>query len=110
LEEVLKAYNIEIHHLTPNGIAKIALFMIKSQGVNPDIKAFCALHEMHTQLRNKPLMGRRLSFILDVVVSNRYKMQNKFLQLRRTSGTKTGISIGSIILFLLLKKGMSQGS
>jgi hypothetical protein len=42
--------------------------------VNPDIKAFCALHEMHTQLRNKPLMGRRLSFILDVVVSNRYKM------------------------------------
>jgi hypothetical protein len=26
IEEILKAYNIEIHHLTPNGIAKIALF------------------------------------------------------------------------------------
>jgi hypothetical protein len=27
IEEILKAYNIEIHHLTPNGIAKIALFI-----------------------------------------------------------------------------------
>ena len=47
LEEILKAYNIEMHHLTPNGIAKIALFIraVKSQGVNLDIKAFCALHE-----------------------------------------------------------------
>lgn len=27
LEEILDAYNIEMHHLTPNGIAKIALFI-----------------------------------------------------------------------------------
>jgi hypothetical protein len=27
IEEILKAYNIEIHHLTPNGIAKVALFI-----------------------------------------------------------------------------------
>jgi hypothetical protein len=27
IEEILKAYNIEIHHLTPNGIAKIAPFI-----------------------------------------------------------------------------------
>ena len=27
LEELLKAYNIEMHHLTPNGIVKIALFV-----------------------------------------------------------------------------------
>jgi hypothetical protein len=27
IEEILKAYNIEIHHLTPNEIAKIALFI-----------------------------------------------------------------------------------
>lgn len=58
----MKAYNIEIHHLTPNGIAKIALFMIKSQGVNPDIQALCALHEMHTQLRNKPVDGKKVIF------------------------------------------------
>jgi len=51
VEEIPKAYNIEMHHLTPNGIAKIALFVwaVKSKDVNPDIKAFCALHEMHTQ-------------------------------------------------------------
>ena len=50
LEELLKAYNIEMHHLTPNGIANIALFVwaVKSQDVNLDIRAFCALHEMHT--------------------------------------------------------------
>jgi hypothetical protein len=27
MEEILKAYNIEMHHLTPNGVAKIALFI-----------------------------------------------------------------------------------
>ena len=60
LEELLKAYNIEMHHLTPNGIAKIALFVwpVKSQDVNLDIRAFCALHEMHTQFRNKNVDGK----------------------------------------------------
>jgi hypothetical protein len=54
IEEILKAYNIEIHHLTPNVIAKIALFIwaVKSQRGNLDIGAFCSLHEMHTQFRN----------------------------------------------------------
>jgi hypothetical protein len=27
VEEIMKAYNIEMHHLTPNGITKIALFL-----------------------------------------------------------------------------------
>jgi hypothetical protein len=27
IEEILKAYNIEMHHLTPNGMAKITLFI-----------------------------------------------------------------------------------
>ena len=42
LEELLKAYNIEMHHLTPNGLAKIALFIwaVKCQDVNLDIRAF----------------------------------------------------------------------
>ena len=31
LEELLKAYNIEMHHLTPNGLAKIALFYLDSE-------------------------------------------------------------------------------
>ena len=44
-----------MHHLTPNGIMKIALFIwtTKPQDVNLDIGAFCALHEMHTQFRSK---------------------------------------------------------
>ena len=60
LEQLLKAYNIEMHHLTPNGIAKIALFIwvVKCQDVNLDIRAFCALHEMHTQFRNKIVDGK----------------------------------------------------
>ena len=62
LEELLKAYNIEMHRLTPNGIAKIALFIwaVKSQDVNLDIRAFCALHEMHTQFRSKNVDGKTI--------------------------------------------------
>ena len=39
VEEILKSYKMEMHHLTPNGIAKIALFIwaVKSQDVNLDI-------------------------------------------------------------------------
>jgi hypothetical protein len=62
IEEILKAYNIEIHHLTPNGIANIALFIwsVKSQRENLDIGAFSSLHEMHTQFRNKNVDGRSI--------------------------------------------------
>ena len=51
-----------MHHLTPNGIAKIALFIwvVNSQNVNPTIKAFCALNEMHTQFRNKMVEGKKV--------------------------------------------------
>ena len=31
---------------------------MKSQDVNLDIRAFCALHEMHTQFRNKNVDGK----------------------------------------------------
>jgi hypothetical protein len=59
IEEIMKAYNIKMHHLTPNGIAKIALFIwvVKSQRGNLDIGAFCSLHEMHTQFKNKNVDG-----------------------------------------------------
>jgi hypothetical protein len=62
VEEILEAYNIKIHHLTPNGIAKIALFIwaVKTQRGNLDIGAFCSLHEMHTQFRNKNVDGRTI--------------------------------------------------
>ena len=62
IEEILKAYNIEMHHLSPNGIAKIALFVwvVKSQRANLDIEAFCNLDEMHTQFRNKMVDGKTI--------------------------------------------------
>ena len=62
IEEILKSYNIEMHHLTPNGIAKIAHFIwaVKSQDVNLDIRALCALHEMHTQFRSKVVDGKNI--------------------------------------------------
>jgi hypothetical protein len=61
VEEILKAYNIEMHYLTPNGIAKIALFIwaVKSQRENLDIGAFCSIHEMHTQFRSKTVEGKK---------------------------------------------------
>jgi hypothetical protein len=60
VEEILKAYNIKMHHLTPNGIAKIALFIwaVISQRGNLDIGAFCSIHEMHTQFRSKMVDGK----------------------------------------------------
>jgi hypothetical protein len=60
VEEILKAYNIEMHHLTPNGIAKITLFIwaVKSQRENLDIAAFCSIHEMHTQFQSKMVDGK----------------------------------------------------
>jgi hypothetical protein len=62
IKEILKAYNIEMHHLTPNGIAKIALFIwaVKSQRGNLDIGAFCSIHEMHTQFQSKMVDGRSI--------------------------------------------------
>ena len=62
VEEILKTYNIEMQHLTPNGIAKIAVFIwaVKSQDVNLVIRAFCSLHEMHTQFRNKMVEGKNV--------------------------------------------------
>jgi hypothetical protein len=60
VEEILKAYNIEMHHLTPNGIVKIALFIwaVKSQRGKLDIGAFCSIHEMHTQFWSKMVDGK----------------------------------------------------
>ena len=61
LEEILDAYNIEMHYLMPNGVSKIALFVwaAKSQKLNPDNKAFCVLHEMH----NVHLSWQMLAFL-----------------------------------------------
>ena len=101
IEEIWKSYNIEMHHLTPNGIAKISLFIwaVKSQDVNLDIRTFCALHEMHTQFRTRCRKGKMLSSTLVVAVSSLHVVLSKFHQLLRTSELKIGTDIGFIILF-----------
>jgi len=111
LEELMKAYNIEMHHLTSNGIAPIALFMwvIKSQDINLDIRAFCVLHEMHTQFRVRMWMGKLLLSTLVAAVLNLLEVLSKFLQLPRINGLKIGIGIGFIIRFQWSNKRMSQG-
>ena len=111
LEELLKAYNIEIHHLTPNGIAKIALFIwaVKSQDVNLDIRAFLLFMRCILNLGIILWMGRLLLSTLVVAVLNLLEVLNKFLLLPRISGLKIGIGIGFTIWFQWLKKRMSQG-
>jgi hypothetical protein len=51
-----------MHHLTPNDISKVALFIwvVKSQEVNLDIRALCSLHEMHCQFKNKMVNGTKV--------------------------------------------------
>lgn len=53
LEDVLKAFKIQMHHLTPNGVVRLAQFVwaVKSLEANADIGAFCELFEMHTQYK-----------------------------------------------------------
>jgi hypothetical protein len=60
VEEIMKAYNIEMHHLTPNGMVKIALFIwaVKSRRGNLDIRVFCSIHDMHTQFQSKMVDGK----------------------------------------------------
>jgi predicted phage tail protein len=50
---------------------------VKSQNVNLDIKAFCALHEMHTQFRHKMVEGKKKlsSTLVAVVLSLRERCQ-----------------------------------
>ena len=100
-----------MHHLTPNGIAKIALFIwaMKCQGVNLDIKAFCGLHEMHTQFWNKPVDGKKVIFYFGYCSFEPVWNAKQIPRLRRTSGMKTGINIGSMILFLFSRKEMNPG-
>lgn len=63
VKNILGAYNIELHHLTPNGICKIALFIwaVKCQIVEPDVVAFCSLHEMHTQFKHVDIHGKKVT-------------------------------------------------
>jgi hypothetical protein len=49
IEEVLDNYKIYLHHLTPNAIVRLSVFIwaLRSQGVDRNAEAFCRVHELH---------------------------------------------------------------
>jgi hypothetical protein len=51
--EVLKNFQIYLHQLTPNAIVRLSVFIwaLRSQGMNPDAKAFCRVHELNYQTK-----------------------------------------------------------
>jgi hypothetical protein len=51
--EVLKNFEIYLHQLTPNAIVRLIIYIwaLRSQGMDPDAKAFCRVHELHYQTK-----------------------------------------------------------
>jgi hypothetical protein len=46
--EVLKIYKIYLHQITPKAIIRMGIFIwaVKSQGLEPNAKSFCNIHEL----------------------------------------------------------------
>ena len=46
--EVLKIYQVFLHQLTPEAIIRMGIFVwaVKSQGLEPNAKSFCNIHEL----------------------------------------------------------------
>jgi hypothetical protein len=57
LVKVLKTFEIYLHQLTPEAIIKVGVFIwaMKSQGLEPDARCFCNMHELlyHTKATGK---------------------------------------------------------
>jgi hypothetical protein len=83
IEEILKAYNIEMHHLTLNEIAKIALFVwaVKSQKENLDIGAFLIFMRCKLNSETRWWMAKLLSnTLVAVVLSLSPTSKNKWIE------------------------------
>ena len=46
--EVLKIFEVYLHQLTPEAIIRLNIFVwaVRSQGLKPDAKSFCNMHEL----------------------------------------------------------------
>jgi hypothetical protein len=53
LVEVLKTFEIYLHQLTPEAIIKVGVFIwaMRSQGLEPDPRCFCNIHELSYQTK-----------------------------------------------------------
>jgi hypothetical protein len=53
LVEVLKTFEIYLHHLTPKALIKVGVFIwaMRSQGLEPDANCFCNIHELSYQTK-----------------------------------------------------------
>jgi hypothetical protein len=46
--EILKIFEIYLHQLTPEAIIRMSIFVwaVRSQGLEPNAKSFCNIHEL----------------------------------------------------------------
>jgi hypothetical protein len=53
LVKVLKTFEIYLHQLTPEAIIKVGVFIwaMRSQGLEPDVRCFCNMHELSYQTK-----------------------------------------------------------
>jgi hypothetical protein len=53
LVEVLKTFEIFLHQLTPEAIIKVGIFIwaMRSQGLEPDARCFCNIHELSYEMK-----------------------------------------------------------
>jgi hypothetical protein len=51
--DVLKRFEIYLHHLTPNAIVRLSIYIwaIRSQGKSANAEGFCRVHELHYQTK-----------------------------------------------------------